>query len=132
MNLYKQISHVSKNKMNDSDHIQFKRNMEELININNKIEESLESLRDLKECRNKLLIRINEQIQNNGLENKVFKLNEHKISPKRTAISQALSYKYIEECLNKHLGEETSNNIIQTIRDNRIKKWKDELKIEKI
>ena len=47
-------------------------------------------------------------------------------------LCQALSYKYIEQCLNEHLGDELSKNIIDTIRENRSKKFKNELKIEKI
>ena len=109
-----------------------KENIEHLVNIDHRYKVLLEQLNDLKSKKYHIESKINDIISKYNLENKTFVLNDNKIQQKKTIQYQNLSLKYIEDCLKHYVDSNESFNIeqiINTIKKNREKKIKYEIKI---
>jgi hypothetical protein len=102
------------------------------ISLNNKIKEKqneLYELKDKKENLNEIIIHL---IDENNLQDNIFKFKENKIQKKDVVQYQALSLKYIQNCIENYMSNNNSiclEDIMELIKQNRNKKIKSEIKI---
>ena len=106
-----------------------KDNMQKLLNINAKYEDALYHLNSIKLEKQELENDILRLLKSLNLENKNFKLNDNTIHQKNVTQYQALSMKYIVECLENEVEPRVLESIMNTIKNNRGKKIKQEIKI---
>ena len=111
-----------------------KEKLTEYINRNNEYNEYHEHLTRMRQEKAELENEIIEFMKENNMNHKLFALNEYKIQHKSNYIYQNLSLKFVESTLQDYCRE---NNIalniekcLEFIKDKRIKKEKDELKIQ--
>ena len=109
--------------------IELKNNIQRLIDLNADYYNIVQQLNEIKHQKNSLETTINKQLKELNLENKTFILNKNKIQQKSVTQYQALSLKYINECLENYIEENELNKIIEIIKLNRNKKIKQEIKI---
>jgi len=109
--------------------VELKNNIQRLIDLNAEYYSAVQQLNDIKSQKNTLENTINSQLKELNLENKTFILNHNKIQQKSVTQYQALSLKYINECLENYIEENELNKIIEIIKSNRSKKIKQEIKI---
>ena len=109
--------------------IELKKNIQKLIDLNADYYNIVQQLNEIKNQKNELENTINKQLKNLNLENKTFVLNNNKIQQKSVTQYQALSLKYINECLENYIEEKELNKIVEIIKSNRSKKIKQEIKI---
>lgn len=109
--------------------LELKNNIQRLIDLNADYYNIVQQLNEIKHQKNSLETTINKQLKELNLENKTFILNKNKIQQKSVTQYQALSLKYINECLENYIEENELNKIIEIIKLNRNKKIKQEIKI---
>ena len=109
--------------------IELKKNVQKLIDLNTDYNNISQHLNEIRMEKNELENIINRQLKNLNLENKTFVLNNNKIQQKSITQYQAISLKYINECLENYIEETELNKIIELIKSNRGKKIKQEIKI---
>ena len=109
--------------------IELKNNIQRLIDLNADYYNIVDQLNEIKSQKNDLENTINNQLKELNLENKTFILNNNKIQQKSVTQYQALSLRYITECLENHIDQNEMNKIIDIIKSNRSKKIKHEIKI---
>lgn len=109
--------------------LELKNNIQRLIDLNADYYNIVQQLNEIKHQKNSLETTINKQLKELNLENKTFILNKNKIQQKSVTQYQALSLKYINECLENYIEENELNKIIEIIKLNRSKKIKQEIKI---
>lgn len=110
----------------------FKDKMNEWMALEDKLEKlnkDIKKIRDEKTTREQKLI---EYMKSSNLSNKAIKLNNQKISIGNDNTYTTLSYKYIEETLNKKYNSSTVKEIIEYLKDERDKKTSFILKKSKI
>ena len=114
--------------MNDQQILKTK--IQQYIEFHNMYLRKLDEFNSLREEKNNMQDDINEQLKNMNIENKTFILDNHKIQHKTIIQYQQFSLKYIKDCLQEvQLNDEKINEIIDTLKKNRITKLKKELKL---
>ena len=107
----------------------FEENIRNWIKLDNKIKEENEALKILKEQRMSLETNILNHVSNNNLDNAVIKINNGQLRFTNIKQTQALTYKYINECLlNCISNEEQVDLIMNFIKEQREIKEKVEIK----
>lgn len=109
--------------------VELKNNIQRLIDLNADYHNIVQQLNEIKVQKSYLENIINNQLKELNLENKTFVLNNNKIQQRSITQYQALSLRYITECLENHVDENEVNKIIEIIKSNRSKKIKQEIKI---
>ena len=110
-----------------------KKDITNLIEINNLYKIKLHELNHIKEQKQKQEDLIHNSLKILNLEEKIFVFNDNKIQHKKVFQYQNYSIKYLEKCLNEYIDDnEIRFNIkdfLQIVKQNREKKIKDEIKI---
>lgn len=113
---------------------QLKSKIEEYIVMKTNYDNLLKHMEEIRNKKNNLENEITGMIQNLNMEGKTIIVNETKIIQKQITISQNLTFKYIENVLDKYNSENKSSHIntkelLRYIKNNRPKYVKNEIKL---
>lgn len=115
--------------MTSSHSQELREKIEKLIEINTKYMHYMNIIKDIKNEKSTLEKEVTQLLEELKLENKTFKLNNHKIQQKSCLSYQALSMKYIQNSLSEHLDDDTLTLVMNVLKANRNKVEKKELMI---
>lgn len=114
-----------------------KSKIENLIVLKNKYDEALKNVESLRSQKNKIEEEVNIIIQSLNMSGKTIIVNNQKVLQKNVSISQSLTFKYIEQVLekyNKHhisqTGQLNTKELLKFIKNNRPKTVKTEIRID--
>tara|TARA_B100000073_G_scaffold306809_1_gene276700 strand:- start:240 stop:599 length:360 start_codon:yes stop_codon:yes gene_type:complete len=113
---------------------QLKNDLLELVQKNDTYQHLVQELQQIRVEKQELESKVLDFLKQSNVQNKVFVLNDYKISQKRSWQYQQLSLKYIETCLKQYcvMKEDDSFQIeefMEFMKQRRDKKAKEELKI---
>jgi uncharacterized membrane-anchored protein YjiN (DUF445 family) len=100
----------------------FDETITEWVHIDNKIKQLNEQLNILKEEKNEISDKLNDYVESNSVDKKSINVNlkDSQIKFITTKVSQTLTFKYLEKCLNEIItDEEQVQQIIEYIKSNR-------------
>ena len=114
-----------------------KMRIEELIPLKNEYDNALRNIEMLRNKKNQIEEEVNRIINNLNMEGKTIIVNNQKISQKRITVSQSLTFKYIEQVLekyNQHYSPKerqlNTKELLKFIKNSRPKTMKTEIKID--
>lgn len=103
--------------------------IKEWVQIDNKVKTLNEELKQLRGTRNELTSNIFEYATDNNLEHAVIQISDGKLKFQNTRIPQALTLKFVKECLEECLGNNVDvNQIIDYIKEKREVKYTNDIK----
>ena len=84
----------------------FQNNIKSWVQLDNKIQEIQQGLRELRDQKSDLGIHLYQYAQDNDLDDAIIKISDGKLKFQTTRTSQPLSFKFVEECLQECLKDE--------------------------
>lgn len=102
--------------------LNFDETMAEWVDIDNQIKQINIKLSELKEEKNYTSDKLNEYIENHGVDKKSINVNlkDSHIKFVTTKVPQTLTFKYLEKCLDEIITDkEQINQIIEYVKSNR-------------
>ena len=107
----------------------FEQNIKNWVALDNTIRKQTDHIRILKEERSELANHINSHVREKNLESVTVEISDGKLRFATTKISQPLTFKYIEECLEDIIPDKNQvEKIIHYIKNKRDIKYSEEIK----
>lgn len=100
-----------------------------LVEVNSELSLKMEEVNEIKERKREIEDELSSLLKEHDLENKTFLFNDKKIQQKKSIQYQALSMKYIENCLDGLLDDDMLEKVVERIKGNRSFKEKNEIRI---
>lgn len=117
--------------------VQLKTKIEKLINLKEDYENALKRVEMLRKEKSQVEEEVSQLIQSLNMEGKTLIVNNQKIVQKNMTVSHGLTFKYIEDVLEKYNREHNNSNqqlnskeLLNFIKKNRPKYMKTEIKID--
>lgn len=99
------------------------------VQVDNRVKTLNEELKEVRHNRNELTGSIFHYASENNLENAVIQISDGKLRFQNTRVPQALTLKFIKECLEECLGNQVDvNQIIDFIKEKREVKYTNDIK----
>ena len=99
------------------------------VQLDNKVKTLYEELKTIRSERNELTTNIYDYATSNNLEHAVIQISDGKLKFQNTRIPQALTLKFIKECLDECLGNSVNTDeIIEFIKEKREIKYSNDIK----
>lgn len=102
--------------------LNFDETMSEWVHIDNQIKQLNAKMNELKEERNDISDKLNEYVENNGVDRKTINVNlkDSQIKFVTTKVPQTLTFKYLEKCLDEIITDKDQIAlIIDYVKSNR-------------
>lgn len=107
----------------------FAEQIKEWVQIDNRVKTLNEELKELRNNRTNLTTAIYDYATNNNLEHAVIQISDGKLKFQNTRVPQALTLKFVKECLEECIGGSVDvNEIIDYIKDKREVKYTNDIK----
>jgi hypothetical protein len=107
----------------------FEENIKQWINIDNQLHELNNNIKQLRQEKNKTEERIFQYVETNKLTNSTVKISDGKLKFVSMKQAQPLTFKYVEDCLNKCIkNPEQVKLILNYIKDSRDCKYTPDIK----
>ena len=108
---------------------QFQKNIQSWVNIDNKIKNLKEDLKNLRSNKNQLTNSIFTYAESNNLENAIIQISDGKLKFQNIKTTSPLTFKFVEECLNECIpNKEQVKHLIQFIKQKRTVQCKYDIK----
>ena len=108
---------------------QFQKNIQSWVNLDNKIKNLNEDLKNLRSNKNQLTNSIFTYAESNNLENAIIQISDGKLKFQNVKMTSPLTFKFIEECLNECIhNEEQVKQLIKFIKQKRTVQCKYDIK----
>ena len=107
----------------------FEENIKNWVNIDNKIKQLNNNISDLRDNKKELSENILNYVNDKNLSNSTIHISDGFIKFNKTKQTTPLTYKYIEQCLNRCISDKSQvEYIINYIKDSRDNKYIDDIK----
>jgi hypothetical protein len=107
----------------------FEESIKEWVTIDNKIKQLNEQCKLLRTTRNELTNKINNYVDENDLKHATVQISDGKLKFQSVKVTQPLTLKFIKECLDNCIQNESNvEKIINYIKENRKVEYIDDIK----
>jgi predicted transcriptional regulator len=107
----------------------FEESIKEWVTIDNKIKQLNEQCKTLRNTKNELTNKINNYVDENELKHATVQISDGKLKFQTVKVTQPLTLKFIKECLDNCIqNESTVERIINYIKENRKFEFVDDIK----
>ena len=109
--------------------MEFTEQIQEWVSNDNKIKKLQNEIKELKVLRSELSDEIFAYVEEKNLRNTVIEITDGKLKFQQIKTNSPITIKYLKQCLlDKLEDEETVEEIIQYIKENRVEKYTDTVK----
>jgi hypothetical protein len=107
----------------------FEESIKQWVNVDNKIKQLNEEAKLLRQHRNEITTNINKYVDDNDLKHATIQISDGKLKFQSIKVTQPLTLKFIKECLDDCLQNETNvEKIMNYIKERRDVKYVDDIK----
>jgi ferritin len=107
----------------------FEQKIQQWVLVDNQIKNLQDKLKELRDQKNNISQKINEQVEMDNLTNATVKINDGQIKFIKMKETQPLTFKYLETCLSEIIkNEDQVKKIVEYIKNKRDVKYVSEIK----